>query len=99
MPLMNQGSLCPFSPSWELWKYYTVSDWFKKEKEILESSRLEFVEKCQKSGEPCFWEVMDSFVLVGYTSLAVSITFFATITSLSELYFRFKRFILLVQMN
>ena len=44
----------------------------------------------QKSREPSFWEMMDSFVLVAYASLA-------TITSLSELYFRFRRFILLVQ--
>ena len=28
----------------------------------------------QKSGEPNFWEVMDSFVLVAYASLAVSAT-------------------------
>ena len=26
MPLMNQGSLWPFWPSWELKKYYAVSD-------------------------------------------------------------------------
>ena len=51
----------------------------------------------QKSREPSFWEVMDSFVLVAYASLAVSRNPFATITSLSELYFRFRRFILLVQ--
>ena len=51
----------------------------------------------QKSREPSFWEVMDSFVLVAYASLAASRTLFATITSLSELYFRFGRFILLVQ--
>ena len=36
----------------------------------------------QKSQEPSFWQMMDSF---------------ATITSLSERYFRFRRFILLVQ--
>ena len=28
----------------------------------------------QKSREPCFWEVMDSFVLVAYASLAASRT-------------------------
>ena len=28
----------------------------------------------QKSGEPSFWEVVDSFVLVAYASLAVSTT-------------------------
>ena len=52
----------------------------------------------QKSREPSFWEVMDSFVL-----LACAVWFgsfknpFAAITSLSELYFRIRRFILLVQ--
>ena len=29
---------------------------------------------CQKSQEPSFWEVMDSFVLVAYASLAASRT-------------------------
>ena len=53
---------------------------------------------CKKSWEPSFWEVMDSFVLVRYTSLAGSRTLFAMITtSLSKLNFRFRRFILLVQ--
>ena len=51
---------------------------------------------CQKSQEPSFWEVMDSFVLA---SLAASRALFAMITSLSELYVRFRRFILLVQMK
>ena len=46
-----------------------------------------------------FEEVMESFVLVVYASLAASRIFFATITSLSELYFRCRRFILLVQTN
>ena len=82
----------------------------KTGKEILKSSRLEFLEKflannfalsdaedntsgplnrggiadlpllrtllaiCQKSREPSFWEVMDSFVLVAYVSLAASRT-------------------------
>ena len=48
----------------------------------------------QKSRKPSFSKVMNSFVLVAYTSLAVSI---AEITSLSELYFRLRMFILLVQ--
>ena len=26
VPLMNQGSLWPFQPSWELRKYYALSD-------------------------------------------------------------------------
>ena len=30
----------------------------------------------QNSREPSFWKVMDSFVLVGYASLAASITLF-----------------------
>ena len=82
----------------------------KTGKEIPESSRLEFIEKClannfalsdpedntsrplngrgiaalplsrrllairQKSREPSFWEVMDSFVLLAYASLAASRT-------------------------
>ena len=52
---------------------------------------------CQKSQEPSFWEVIDSFVLLPYASLAASRTRFAMITNVSELYFRFRRFILLVQ--
>ena len=31
---------------------------------------------CQKSREPSFWEVMDSFVLLAYASLAASRTLF-----------------------
>ena len=50
----------------------------------------------QESREPSFCEVMDSFVLLAYASLAASTTL-ATITSLSELYFSFRRFILLVK--
>ena len=45
----------------------------------------------QKSRHPSVLEVMDPFVLLLYASLAAS-----RITSLSELYFRLKRFILLV---
>ena len=29
---------------------------------------------CQQSGEPSFWEVMDSFVLLAYASFAASRT-------------------------
>ena len=50
---------------------------------------------CQKSQEPSFCEVIDS-----YSSIWKSGSFenpFATITSLSKLYFRFRRFALLVQ--
>ena len=46
---------------------------------------------CQKSREPRFWDVMDSFVLLAYASLAA----LGTLTSLSELSFRIRRFILL----
>ena len=52
----------------------------------------------QKSRELSFWEVMDSC----FSSICKFSSFkklFATITSLSELYFRFRRFILLVQMK
>ena len=51
----------------------------------------------QKSRGPSFWEVMDSFVLEGYASFCSFKNPFATIASLSELYFRFRRFMLLVQ--
>ena len=50
----------------------------------------------QKSWEPHFWEVMDSC----FSRICKFGSFknpFATITSLSELYFWFRRFILLVQ--
>ena len=53
---------------------------------------------CQKSQEASFWEVMDScfssicsFKFVSFKNP------FAAITSLFELYFRFRRFILFVQ--
>ena len=54
---------------------------------------------CQKSREPSFREVMDSCDLVAYASFSSFENLFAAITSLSELYFRFRRFILLVQMK
>ena len=50
----------------------------------------------QKSQEPSFWERMDSC----FSSICKFVSFknpFAMITSLSELYFRFRRFVLLVQ--
>ena len=40
-PLMNLFSLRPFEPSWELQKYYAISE----EKEIPELLRLYFLEK------------------------------------------------------
>ena len=46
--------------------------------------------------EPSFWEVMDSFVLLTYASLAASITLLLPLIA-SELYFRVRRFILLEQ--
>ena len=53
---------------------------------------------CQKSWEPSFWEVMDScfFCICKFGSFKNT---FAAITSLSELYFRFRRFIVLVHMK
>ena len=50
----------------------------------------------QKSREPSFWEVMDS-CFISICKFGSFKNPFATITSLSELYFRFRRFILLVQ--
>ena len=52
---------------------------------------------CQKSRQPNFWEVMDCFISICKFSSFKNL--FATITSLSELYFIFRRFILLVQMK
>ena len=52
----------------------------------------------QKSREPSFWEVMDSFVLLAYASLAASRTLLQRLlTSLSQLYLRIRRFFSLVQ--
>ena len=106
----------------------------KTDKEIPESSRLEFLEKflannfaisdaedntsdplnrggmvdlpllrtllafCQKSQEPSFWEVMD-FCFSSICKFGSFKNPFVMITSLSELYFRFRRFILLVQIK
>ena len=53
---------------------------------------------CQKSWEPSFWEVMNSF----FISICKFGSFknpFEMITSLSKLYFKFIRFILLVQIK
>ena len=51
---------------------------------------------CRKSREPRFLEVMDSnFISIGKFGNLKST--FATVVSLSELYFRFRRFFLLVQ--
>ena len=53
---------------------------------------------CQKSRQPIFWEVMDSFVSLACANFGSIKSPFATITSLSGLYSRFKgRFILLLQ--
>ena len=52
----------------------------------------------QKSREPSLWEVMNSF-LISIGKFGSFKNPFAVITSLSELYFRFRRFILLVQMK
>ena len=50
---------------------------------------------CQKSWEPNFWKVIDSFVLLAYASVAASRTLLQR--TLSELYIRIRRFIFLVQ--
>ena len=47
----------------------------------------------RKSREQRFWEVMDSLVLVAYANLENFKNPFSTIISLSEIYFRFRRFI------
>ena len=49
----------------------------------------------QKSREPNFWEVMDSY-FISISKFGSFKNPFATITSLSEFYFRIRRFILLV---
>ena len=53
---------------------------------------------CQKSQELSFWEVMGSFVLLAYACSSFKNPL-AMMTILSEPYFRFKAFILLVQMK
>ena len=50
----------------------------------------------QKSLEPSFWEMMDS-CFISICKFGSFKNPFASITSLPELYFRFERFILLVQ--
>ena len=49
----------------------------------------------QKSWEPSFWKVMDSFVLLAYASFTASRTFLQQL--LACLNFRIRRFILLLQ--
>ena len=51
----------------------------------------------QKSQEPSFWEVIRLFCFISICNFDSCKNPFATITSLSELYFRFKRFIPFVQ--
>ena len=53
----------------------------------------------QKSREPSFWAVMDSFVLLAYARLVASRTLFATNTSLSKCYLNIRRFFSLVQIK
>ena len=106
----------------------------KAGEEILESSKLEFLEKFsennfalldaedntsgplerggiadlpflrtllaihQKSRDPSFWEVMNGlFYFINICKFSSFKNPFATITSLSEIYFKSRRFILLVQ--
>ena len=51
----------------------------------------------QKSRQPSFWKMMDSLILVAYANLATSRTLLQRL--LACLNFRFRRFILLVQMK
>ena len=51
----------------------------------------------QKSQKTSFWEVIDSFVLLANARFSALRTRFAKVTSLSELFFRFRRWIMLVQ--
>ena len=51
----------------------------------------------QKSQEPGFWEVMESFVLVAYARLAASRTLLQQLLACQNFNFRFRRFILLVE--
>ena len=53
---------------------------------------------CQKLREPSFWEMMDSCFISIYKFGSFKKTF-ATSTSLAELYFKFRKFILLVETN
>ena len=52
---------------------------------------------CQKSWEASFWEVMDSFCFITICKFGSFKNPFVGITSLLEFYFRFRRFILLIQ--
>ena len=115
-----------FNESKFIMTFLTILGVTETGKEIIKSSRLEFLEKiltnnfalsdaedntsgslnrgaiadlpllrtllaiCQKSREKSFWETVDSFVLLPYASLEASK--FRRI-------FRFRRFILLVQMK
>ena len=49
----------------------------------------------QKSREPSFWEVIELFYFISISKFGSFKNHFATITSLSELYFRITRFIMI----
>ena len=76
--------------SWHLWA-------IEQRKYIAELPLLRTLSTiCQKSCKQSFWEVMDSFVLLAYAGFGSFKNPFVTITCLSKLYFRFRRFILLL---
>ena len=52
---------------------------------------------CQKSQEPSFWEVMDSFVLLAYAILAASRTLLQRLLACLNFTFRIRRFFSLLQ--
>ena len=58
-----------------LWEVEDNASWLLNRGGIAESHLLRtLLAICQKSQEPSFWKVMDTFVLVAYASLAASRT-------------------------
>ena len=49
---------------------------------------------CQKSQEPSVWELMDSFALLAYASLAALRPLLQWLLACLNFYFRFRRFII-----
>ena len=63
---------------------------------VVEKRRYSRFAFAKNTWEPSFWNMMDS-CFITISKFGSFKNLFATITSLSELYFRFRRFILLVQ--
>ena len=70
-----------FQPSWELQKYFALSNAKDNTSGSLNRRGIAnlpllrtLLAICPKSLKPSFWEVMESFVLVVYASLAASRT-------------------------